>query len=162
MIAPHRLVAAAVRGAARSPDPIDVTTHRVRLADVDANLHMNQAAWFEVMEVARWSWALRNRVVRGWTRGNGAVVGQQALVYKRELPPLARFSVDTRLVGFDRRAVVFEQTFLRAGQPHGVGRVNGLFQEDGRLMTREVTEARFGELIRDRHPAAVEAWPEPT
>src|SRR5262245_51164318 len=90
-------------------DPVGRLPRRVSLRWVDANLHMNYASYLEVMELARWDWALRTGQARWWWRdGIRPVVGSLEIRYHHELRPLQRFVVETRAVGFDRRAVVVE------------------------------------------------------
>lgn len=95
---------------------------RVRPSWVDMNLHMNQAAYPEVMELGRADWMLRTGAWKRWrSEGFNPMVGEQTVIYRRELKPLQRFTVDTRLVGIDGRLAVMESHLLVADRVHSKG-----------------------------------------
>jgi acyl-CoA thioesterase FadM len=138
-----------VRGlASRGADPVGRLPWRVHLRHVDVNLHMNYASYLEAMELARWDWAVRTGQHRRWMRdGVRPLVGSLEIEYRRELGPLARVVVETRAIGFDRRALVVEQCFVRGDAVHARSRLNLLFRRKGAVLDRPEVEALTATLI---------------
>ena len=92
---------------------------RVRLTECDFNLHMNQAAYAHVAELARMDWFMRagllTRVIRA---GVKPVVAEQRLVYRRELKPGQRYAIDTRATAIDGRLLDIQAHVLVADRVH--------------------------------------------
>lgn len=108
-----RIAARVLRASRATTTPISRVRLRVRPADVDLNLHMNYAAYLEAMELARWDWFVRSGLASDfWRERLRPVVASLQIDYRKELAPLARYVVDTRLVGYDRRAIVMKQRFF--------------------------------------------------
>lgn len=140
------LATAALRG---TVDPVGRLGWRVRLRYIDVNLHMNYASYLEVMELARWDWAVRTGQHRWWYReGIRPLVGSVTVDYRRELRPLAKFVVETRATGFDRRALVVEQCFVGpSGTIHARATLNLVFRRGPTVLDREALEALTGPLV---------------
>jgi acyl-CoA thioesterase FadM len=118
-------LAAAWRSWGRSPEPIGVYRGRVWPRYCDLNLHMNYGAYLEITELARLDWLVRTGLLRDWSaRRWQAVVGSLDVQYRKELKPLQAFEVETRAVGFDRRAVVVEHLVRSAAGEHAALRLN--------------------------------------
>jgi acyl-CoA thioesterase FadM len=92
---------------------------RVHPRQIDLNWHMNQAAYAEVMELGRTDWILRSN---GWARwrdeGVHPVVAEQRIVYRRELKPLQRYTIDTRAVAIDGRLLVVQSHLIVGDRVH--------------------------------------------
>lgn len=135
----------------RRRGPVGVLRHRVRPSYVDVNLHMNYASYLQVMELARWDWGVRTGVFRTWlAAGFQPVVGSLTIEYRRELRPWQAFEVHTRLIGFDRRAMVVEQVFRVGEVEHARSTLNVVLRRrgGGGVATREELEALAGSLAR--------------
>lgn len=128
----------------RARGPVGILHHRVRPSYVDVNLHMNYASYLQVMELARWDWGLRSGMFRTWLKsGFQPVVGSLTIEYRRELRPLQAFTVHTRLIGFDRRAMVVEQVFRVGDVEHARSTLNIVLRNraGGGVATRDQLEA---------------------
>lgn len=124
------------------------THHRVWLRYVDFNRHMNQAAYASVCEEARIPWLLRSGAWRRWQdAGINPVVGSQSLMYRRELAPLQRFSIDTRAVGMDGRMLVVEQHFLVGQRVHTRNRLKLLLVGASGVLSAAESAAQCADLI---------------
>ena len=156
----HRLAWIAVRAALGPPKRVGRLRHRVWPRYIDLYRHMNQAAYLEIMEAARWDWMIRARVAQHWFRSGLApvVVGQQ-ITYRRELRPLVGFVVDTRAVGFHRRAVRMEQHFLVGDRVHAAAVVDMVVLRDKRVAPFEEVRASVEEVLSRpfSHPRGVVA-----
>ncbi len=97
---------------------------RVSYRQIDLNRHMNQAQYPIVMELGRTDLLLGNGSWAAWqAEGFNAVVAEQLLRYRRELKPLQRYVVDSRIVGVDGRFLVLEHHILVGSAVHATGTV---------------------------------------
>ena len=82
---------------------------RVRLSEIDPNIHMNQAVFAMVTEYGRTDWVIRSRAWTQWRRaGIRPVVAEQRIIYRRELRAGARYTLDTRATAIEGRLLVVE------------------------------------------------------
>ncbi|XP_034982193.1 protein THEM6 [Zootoca vivipara] len=88
---------------------------RVLPSDLDCLVHMNNARYPREADLARLAHLTRCGLLRA-VRGLGAhtVLASSTCRYRRSLHLLERFDVRTRLLGWDARAFVLEQRFVRA------------------------------------------------
>jgi YbgC/YbaW family acyl-CoA thioester hydrolase len=111
--------------AARRRPPCDVlgpcrTPFRVWPTDLDVLRHVNNGTYLSIMDLARVDLMARSGVLaklraRGWY----PVVGEQSIQYRRSLTLGQPFAVVTRVLGWDERAIVLEQRFVRAAGRDG-------------------------------------------
>ena len=109
-----RTVPVIVRARVRARgEKISRLARRVWPHEVDLNRHMNQSVYAQVMELGRVDWILRSGA---WDRWQAAsvkpLVAEQHIVYRRELGPFARYTIDTRLVAVEGRLAVFSHLLL--------------------------------------------------
>jgi len=135
MPVPLRSIAATVvRSLWSTHDLVSRMPHHVRLSYVDLNRHMNYASYLEVMELGRWDWAIRSGAMRRLVgTGLWPVVVKVDIDYRRELKPFQRFVVDTRVVGFERRMMRFEQHVLVGDRVHAKAKINTLMLHHGKV-----------------------------
>lgn len=94
---------------------------RVSVAETDLNMHMNQAAYAEVAERGRTDWLLRSGLVRRLFEARvKPVVAEQRILYRRELKPGQRYSVDTRATGIDGRLLAVDSHLIVGDRVHAV------------------------------------------
>lgn len=87
---------------------------RVRPGDLDIYLHVNNGVYLQMMDVARSNYiadlgGFPLLKAQGWY----PVVVASSMTYKRSLTLGQRFTITTRLVGWDERVVYLEQIFTR-------------------------------------------------
>jgi YbgC/YbaW family acyl-CoA thioester hydrolase len=114
----------------RTLDPFDVgrVNDRVWLTDLDELRHMNNGVYLGLMDHARLDLLERTglwRVLRA--AGVYPVVTSQTITYRKSLTLGQRFTIETRLAGFDDRQVYIEQRFVVAGEQYAQGFVAGRF-----------------------------------
>lgn len=133
------------------------TRHRVGLADIDLNRHMNQAAYARVCEHARVSWMLRTGALQGWRAiGVNPMVARQTLTYRRELAPFQRFCVETRAVGLEDRLLRLEQVLVVGDRVHARDDLALLFVGQGGVCSASDVAGLCDGLFTA--PLPVEAW----
>jgi acyl-CoA thioesterase FadM len=132
-------------------------TRRVQLTEIDTNLHMNQAAYLQVGELARVDWAIRCDAVGRWrAEALKPLVAEQRVVYRRELAPLQRYVLDTRAVRVDGKLLWLETNLLVGRRVHARVDAALLFVGEGRVVGAP-TAARVHEPLL-AEPLAVRDW----
>lgn len=142
-------------------DP-SVTRMRVRPADLDVYLHVNNGVYLQMMDVARSNYiadlgAFGRLSQRRWY----PVVAAQTVAYRRSLTLGQRFEITTTVVGWDERVVYLEQIFTRGGQRCARGLVAGRFLTRGsgeRVPAPEVLGLLGGDPVSPELPEDVARW----
>lgn len=96
--------------------PLDTcsTPFRVWPSDLDALRHMNNGIYFSIMDLARVDLMTRCGLAARLRQRNWyPVVAAQTMRFRRSLTVLQRFDVETRVLGWDDRAFLVEQVFVR-------------------------------------------------
>lgn len=133
------------------------TRHRVRLDQIDLNWHMNQAEYAREGEWGRTAWVLRSKAWPRWrAEGINPVVASQEIVYRRELKPLQRFTIDTRSPGMDGRLLHLQQHLCVGDAVHARIETRLIFVGRGGVLSADDTAARCAGL--HTAPLAVEGW----
>lgn len=130
---------------------------RVRPSECDFNLHMNQAAYAHVAELARMDWFMRAGLLPRLLRaGIKPVMAEQRIVYRRELKPGQRYAIDTRATAIDGRLLDIHAHLIVADRVHAVvyGKVITI-GPDG-VLAPEDAEALLGEYVTE--PLGVRDW----
>jgi acyl-CoA thioesterase FadM len=120
-----------------------VISLRVWPADLDLNLHMNNARFLSAMELGRWDLAIR----QGWAkvflkRRWKGLVGAATIRFRRSLKPFEPYRLHSRIAGWDEKWCFMEHRLLRSsGEVSAVGGVKALFRgPDGNVPSQEVLE----------------------
>lgn len=92
--------------------PVD-TQFRVWFNDLDALLHMNNGVYLTIMDLARTDLLLRSNAYQK-VKGEGwyPVLAAETIRFKRSLKLFQRFTIRTKVLGWDERSIYLEQTFL--------------------------------------------------
>ena len=142
-------------------DP-SVTMMRVRPADLDVYLHVNNGVYLQMMDVGRSHYIadlggfplLRSK---GWY----PVVAAQTVSYRRSLTLGQRFRITTRVVGWDERIIYLEQIFTRGEDRVARGLVAGRFLTRGsgeRVPAPAVADLLAPGTPAPQLPSDVEQW----
>lgn len=133
------------------------TDHRVRLAHLSLGMHLNQAVYAEISEQERLRWMLQSGAHRRWRQaGRAQVVARQDITYRHALPPLQRYTVDTRAVHIEGRLLWFEQHFLVGAKVCARNRAALLLTEQGRALSAAASAEAFDGLLTA--PLSVADW----
>jgi len=145
-----------IRLAARRREPltfsdVSIVHDRVWPTDIDELRHMNNGVYLSLLDHARLDLMLRSS---GWQRFRAAkvypVVTAQSIAYRRSLELGQRFQIESRVIGYDERAVYIEQRVVANGEVYARAYVQGRFLRDaggvvpidevGRIVDVDVTE----------------------
>ena len=107
--------------------PVD-TPFRVLPNDLDALFHVNNGVYLTLMDLGRTDLLLRSGVFSK-VRNNGwyPVLAAETIRFKRSLTLWQRFTIRTKVVGWDERSIYLEQQFIAKGK----------------LVAKAVVDARF-------------------
>lgn len=142
-------VIAAIRGPKIEALDLAETHYRVLPNDLDTNVHMTNARYLSIMDLARIDLIVRSGFfsimrARKWY----PVVGESHLVHRRSLAPFEKYSVRTQILCWDEKWVYLAQDFIRNG-PDGEqlaarGIVKTLFLGPNGRVSTEVLIKAFG------------------
>lgn len=159
----------------RKPDLGHYDVARTRFitlpTDLDINRHMNNGVYFSIMDVARFDMLVRNGVWKAFRdKGWYPVVASETITFRKSLQLWDRFTIESRLVGHDDKAVYMEQRFVRKGadgRPEiyakGFIRARFLKKSGGIVPMAELIEALgvpAGEAGVEEIPEWIERWGE--
>lgn len=120
------------------------TPFRVWPTDLDVFLHMNNGLYLVIMDLARLDLMTRSGMwprvkARGWY----PVVVAETIQFRRSLNLFQPFEIETRVLGWDDKAIVLEQRFWRSGEVvcHALVRARFLRRTGGTVSPTELAEA---------------------
>ncbi|MGG5170882.1 acyl-CoA thioesterase [Pseudarthrobacter sp. J1738] len=90
---------------------------KVLPTDVDIAVHVNNGMYFSLMDLGRFDLMVRAGVwkamrKRGWT----PVVASQTISYRKSLQLWQRFTIESKIIGLDEKAIYFEQRVVADGE----------------------------------------------
>jgi len=147
----------ALRASLAKKSLVSEVRRRVRPSECDFNLHMNQAAYAHVAELARMDWFMRAGLLPRLIRaGVKPVMAEQRIVYRRELKPGQRYAIDTRATSIEGRLLEIQAHMLVADRVHTAiyGKVI-MIGPDG-VLGPEDAEELLGEYVTE--PLLVRDW----
>ena len=132
---------------------------RVWPLDLDINLHLTNSRYLALMDLGRTDLILRSGMWKLMKRERLAVVlGGAAMRFRRSLAPFVRFTLTSRLLGWDERWVYIEQVFTG---PQGVACsavLRAAFLKNGKTIP---PEALFAELLPGVQAPVLPSWVRP-
>lgn len=132
MIRLLRVIVAAIFGGRLGPFDESALAFRVMPADIDINLHMNNARYLAMMDLGRWDFILRSGLWRHVLRDRlQPVIGGAVVRFRRPLRPFHPFVLKTRQVTWDDRWLYLEQTIESDGLLICSAQVRAAFLHEG-------------------------------
>lgn len=115
---------------------------RVLPTDVDLNVHLTNSRYPQLMDIGRMDMLVRSGTGQAMHKaGINPVLVESNLAFKRDLPLGVRFTLETRVVGRDRKALVIEQRFLVGDAVHAIGTVKMVCVRQGKVVEPTVLES---------------------
>jgi acyl-CoA thioesterase FadM len=119
---------------------------RVWPSDLDLSMHMNNGRYLTIMDLGRLDFLVRTGLWRAVRRNRWTPIASSIVIrYRRELRPLDRFRLETRLVCWAEASVVMEQVFVLVSGPYK-GQVAARAMFKGGIYSR--TERSFIDVAR--------------
>lgn len=104
------------------------TPFRVFPTDLDLLLHVNNGIYLSLMDLGRVDLMRRSGLLAGLrNRGWYPVVVAETIQFRRALTLFQRFAIETTVLGWDDRAFLLEQRFVRDGEPVATALVRARF-----------------------------------
>ena len=133
---------------------------RVWPNDIDLTRHLNDGRYLSFAGVGRIDLLMRTGILRmGMKRRWYPVVGSAMIRYRREIRPLARVTLRTRLLGWEEKWFYFEHRFEVKDALHAVAYVRGVLRSrQGAVPTADVLAAMHESAASPPLPQLV--WPQ--
>ena len=152
----HRRPTCPVLGPCRTPC-------RVWPNDLDVFLHMNNGAYLTIADLGRTDLLARSGVLGAMNRRRWyPVVAAESIRFRRSLRLWQRYTIDTRVIGWNDRAMYLEQVFAANGETiaHAVIDARFLVRGGGKVTPAEVIAAAAATLRveLDEGAATVPGW----
>lgn len=157
---------AVILGAWRRPglsvEDVSELDFRVWPLDLDLNLHMTNSRYLALMDLGRTDLILRSGTWGAMRRERlGVVLAGAALRFRRPLSPFARFTLATRLLGWDERWIYAQQVFSGPQGVACIAVVRAAFVQSGKLVPPgPVLEAVTPGLAKLDPPTWAKEWAE--
>lgn len=98
-----------------------ITRFSVWPTDLDVLRHMNNGRYFSIMDLGRVDLLIRSGMLRLIRQaGYWPVIAAETIRFRRSLKLFERFDVETRVIGWDEKAFLMQQRFLRRNKRSGV------------------------------------------
>lgn len=120
------------------------TKFMVLPTDLDVLWHMNNGVYLSILDLGRFDLLRRSGV---WAilreRGFYPVIASETITFRKSLELWQRFTVESRMIGFDDKAVYVEQRFVRGGEvcAKAVIRARFLKKSGGTVPIEEIVAA---------------------
>ena len=137
-----------------------VLSFRVLPNDLDPNWHMNNGRYLTIMDLGRFDLTLHSGLMRQVLRRRWMpVLGGATIAYHRPLKLFQRYTLTTRIVGWDAKWIYMEQTFESRGKRAATALVKGLIRgRDGSIPTPEVMASVGMTIPSPDLPEPVRRW----
>ncbi|MHA7261609.1 acyl-CoA thioesterase [Arthrobacter sp. TMN-37] len=118
---------------------------RVLPTDIDIAMHVNNGMYFSLMDLGRFDLMVRSGVwARMRRRGWSPVAAGETISFRKSLRLGQRYSIETRIIGLDDRAVYFEQRMVADGEIYARAFIaTRLVSGDGPVANEEILK-EFG------------------
>lgn len=135
-------------------------SYRALPSDCDINMHMTNSRYSAFMDLARTYMMgqmdlLTDFIKRGWM----PIVNASEFTYIRDIKPLQKFEIETRVVGWDEKYFYIEHRFVSHRGLHAIAHVRGVFVCKGKQVdiNKVVSTAGF-EGTPPELPESVVIW----
>lgn len=131
---------------------------RVWPSDLDIYNHMNNGIFLTIMDLGRFDQGLRTGIWQLWNKlGWYPIVVNSTISYRKSLEPWQKFTLETKVIGWDDIAYYIEQRFVRNGEIYAKAIMRGRFLKRswGILTPQEVMDGSGG---WPGEPPVVPSW----
>lgn len=128
--------------------------------DLDIYGHMNNGRYLTLMDLGRMDWIWRTGLGRtARARRWNPLVAASSIRYKKSLLVFQRFTLHTRVLGWDEKWFYLEQSFKKKERLFAVAVVQGLFRgPEGNISTEQVLRAMGRQEFSPKLPESVRHW----
>jgi len=136
-------------------------TLRVLPTDLDVNNHVNNGVYFSLMDLGRFDLLHRSGA---WAtmmkKGFYPVVASETITFRKSLAPWQRYVLESKIVGYDEKAVYLEQRFVVDGEIYAQGFIRGRFlkKSGGTVSLAELAQMLDVDLSEVTLPSWLAEW----
>ena len=137
------------------------TAFRVVPTDLDVLGHMNNGVYFSIMDLGRMDLMIRAGAWASLSKhGFYPVATNEMITFRKSLQPWQRFVLESRIIGYDDKAVFVEQRFVVKGEVFARAYMRGRFlkRTGGTVSVAELTEALGVDPSEVTLPAWLAEW----
>lgn len=133
---------------------------RVWPNDLDLNIHVNNGRYLTLMDLGRMDLMFRSGAFKLWVKGGlQPLVGMSMCRHFKALTVFQKFTLRSKLIGWDEKWIYFEQRFVARGKLYALGLVKGLMAgKQGPVPTSTLLESLGIHEPSPVLPAYVHAW----
>jgi acyl-CoA thioesterase FadM len=137
------------------------TPFRVLPTDIDVLGHMNNGVYFSIMDLGRMDLMIR---AGAWAKltayGFFPVATNETITFRKSLELWQRFELESRIVGYDDKAVFVEQRFVVDGEIFARAFMRGRFlkKSGGTVSVSELADALDVDTTEVTLPAWLVRW----
>ncbi|GAA1210791.1 thioesterase family protein [Rhodoglobus aureus] len=134
---------------------------RVLPTDIDVLRHMNNGVYFSIMDLGRMDLLIRAGSWKHLTaKGYYPVMANETISFRKSLDLWKKFDLETRVVGYDEKAVFVEQRFVVDGQIYAqaMTRARFLKKSGGTVSVAELLETIGWDAPAPAMPDWVQEW----
>jgi acyl-CoA thioesterase FadM len=133
---------------------------RVWPTDMDLNFHLNDGRYLSLGGLGRIDLMLRTGLLRrAMKRGWYPVVGSAMIRYRRELKVFARFTLRSRIAGWDEKWFYFEHRFEMGDDLAAIAYARGVLRSrEGAIPTGDVLALLGTSATSPPLPDIIERW----
>lgn len=138
---------------------------RVVPTDLDILGHMNNGVYFSLMDLGRMDLLIRSGAwAKLEARGFYPVMATETMTFRKSLTLWQRFEIQSRMTGYDDKAVYLEQRFVVDGEiyANAMTRARFLKKGGGVVSTAELAETIGVDATTLTPPAWVTEWADAT
>ena len=119
---------------------------RVLPTDIDIAMHVNNGMYFSLMDLGRFDLMVRSGTWqkmrrRGWT----PVAAGETIAFRRSLQLWQRYTIETRIIGLDAKAIYFEQRMVVEGEIYARAYIATRLVSKGGPVSQAEILAEFGQ-----------------
>jgi len=145
----------------------DVGSVRMRVVPTDLDIlgHMNNGVYFSLMDLGRMDLLIRSGAWKKLdARGFYPVMATETMTFRKSLTLWQRFEIQSRMTGYDDKAVYLEQRFVVDGEIYAsaMTRARFLKKRGGVVSTAELAETIGVDVTNLEPPAWVAEWADAT
>ncbi len=134
---------------------------RVLPTDLDVNNHVNNGVYLSLMDLGRFDLLYRSGTWKTMMKKRlYPVIASETISFRKSLGPWQRYVLESKIVGYDAKAVYLEQRFVVDGEVYAVGHIRGRFlkRSGGTVSLEELSELLGVEVAGITLPEWLGRW----
>ena len=119
---------------------------RVLPTDIDIAMHVNNGMYFSLMDLGRFDLLARSGAWKAMRRrGWSPVAAGETIAFRRSLHLWQQYSIETKIIGLDAKAIYFEQRIVVDGEIYARAYIATRLVSKGKPVSQAEILREFGE-----------------